>query len=102
MAPPSGDLVARGPGPAWLRVTLAVLAALYFLALLKHPPQKSLLKPFAYFTESTKLFPDCAGGPCAHPFALEYRLEGWSCSARVWQPLDPRPYFPMEADDKES
>jgi hypothetical protein len=97
IVPPTRDLVvASGPGPRWLRIALAVIAVIYFIALLKHPPQKSLFKPLAYFTECTKLFPE------ADEYALEYRLEGWSCSARVWQPLDPRPYFPMEADDKES
>lgn len=88
--------VARGPGPRGLRIALVVVALLYFLGLLKHPPQKSLLKPLAYFTECTKLFPE------VDEYALEYRLEAWSCSARAWQPLDPRAYFPMEADDKES
>jgi hypothetical protein len=89
-------VVARGPGPKGLRIALAVVAALYFVALLKHPPQSGPLRPFAFFTECTCLFPG------ASTAAVEYRLEGWSCSARAWQPLDPRPYFPIEADDKES
>jgi hypothetical protein len=97
IVPPSRDLVvARGPGPPGLRVGLAVLAALYYLALLKHPPQVGPLRPIAFFTECTCLFPRASGS------TIEYRLDGWSCSARAWQALDPRPYFPIESDDKES
>ena len=97
MAPPSGDLVvARGPGSRGVRLALAVVAALYFLALLHHPPQVGPLRPIAFFTECTCLFPG------KNTYAIEYRLEGWSCSGRAWEPLDPRPYFPIEADDKES
>jgi hypothetical protein len=69
---------------------------LYFVGLVKHPPQKSLLRPIGYFTECTRLFPD------ANVYAIEYRLDAWSCDAHRWLPLDPRPYFPIEADDKES
>lgn len=86
--------IARGPGPQALRVALVVVAGLYYLALLKHPSQK--YQPFAYFTETTKLFTD------ADQIALEYHLDAWSCTEHAWVPLDPRPYFPIEADDKES
>src|SRR5439155_23396821 len=47
----------------------AVLAGIYFIALIKHPPQKSVLKPFAYFSECTRLFPEAA------EVVLEFRLE---------------------------
>ena len=93
--PPSRDLVVvRGPGPRWLRLALIVPAALYLIFLLHHPPES--FQPVTFFTQCTKLFPD------RDSIALEYRLEAWSCGARAWQPIDPRPYFPMEADDKES
>jgi hypothetical protein len=55
-----------------------------------------LLRPVAFFSECTCLFPS------ANDFAIEYRLEAWSCGAYAWRELDPRPYFPIEADDKES
>lgn len=91
---PTRDLVVvPGPGPRWLRLVLVVAALLYFLALVVQPAH---LQPVTFFSQCTKLF------PAADTFALEYRLEGWSCGARTWEPLDPRPYFPMEADDKES
>jgi hypothetical protein len=89
-------IIATGPGPRWLRRGLAVVAGLYYLALLKHPPQVSILRPIAFFTESTCLFPN------ASVYSIEYRLEAWSCGRRRWEPLDPRAYFPIEADDKES
>ena len=73
-----------------------MLAVVYFVALLEHPPQWPGLHAAGFFTESTCLFPH------ANTFATEYRLEAWSCAAKKWQPLDPRAYFPIEADDKES
>lgn len=86
--------IARGPGPQPVRIGLVVVAGLYLFALMKHPSQK--YQPFAYFTECTKLFPE------ADNVALEFHVDGWSCDQRAWVPLDPRPYFPIEADDKES
>ncbi len=88
--------IARGPGPRWLRITLAVVAGIYLAALIKHPSSSGSLGSVAFFTEATKLFPE------ADNVALEYRLDAWSCDAHAWVPLDPRPYFPIEADDKES
>ncbi len=88
--------IARGPGPRWLRIVLAALALLYYAALVSHPAQRPGLRMFTFFTEATKLFPN------AIEHTLEYRLEGWSCEARDWELLDPRAYFPLEADDKES
>jgi len=90
------DTVARGPGPHGVRVGLAVVAALYYVALIRHPPQLRGLRAIGFFTESTCLFPR------ANAYAIEYRLDAWSCTTRKWEPLDPRAYFPIEADDKES
>jgi hypothetical protein len=93
---PREQEIARGPGPRWFRIALVVLAVAYYIGLRWHPPSTGALRPLAFFTEATALFPE------ADHVALEYRLEGWSCDAHAWQPLDPRPYFPIEADDKES
>jgi hypothetical protein len=86
-------IVIRGFGPRWLRISLAVVAAVYFLGLLHHDwiPQ-----PGRFFVDATKLFPD------ANRVSMEFRLEAWSCSAKAWKLIDPRPYFPMRSDDKES
>jgi hypothetical protein len=94
--PLTPPVVVRGPGPRWFRIGLAAIAFLYYFALVKHPPQSGVLRPIAFFTESTCLFPS------SNTYRIEYRLEGWSCSDAAWEPLDPSPYFPIEADDKES
>lgn len=83
-----------GRGPRWVRLGLAGLAGLYYLALI-HSPDAHSLRPVTFFTEATCLFPS------ASAFALEYRLEAWPCGGR-WEPIDPRPYFPIRPDDKES
>ena len=83
-----------GPGPRWVRRALVGFACLYYLALI-HSPDVRPLRPVTYFTEATCLFPR------ANAFALEYRLEAWPCGGR-WRPIDPRPYFPIRPDDKES
>jgi hypothetical protein len=88
--------IARGPGPRWVRRGLAVLAALYFAALIHHPPQWPGLRVAGFFTESTCLFPR------ANLVTSDYRLDAWSCADRRWAPIDPRAYFPIEASDKES
>jgi hypothetical protein len=88
--------IARGPGPNWLRNVLAALALVYFFALLKHPPHSRGLRAISFFTESTCLFPQ------ADVVAQEFRLDGWSCACKAWAPIDPRAYFPIQADDKES
>ena len=95
MTSTSGD-VARGPGPPWFRVALVVVALLYYLGLIDHPRSVSVFRPIAFFTQSTCLFPS------ADEYELEYHLEAWSCGERRWRAFDPRPYFPMHADDKES
>lgn len=92
--PPS---VARGPGPRWLRLGLAVLAVIYYGALIHHPPDSRWVRPAAFFTEATSLFPVSVSS------VLEFRIEAWSCGGGgEWKPLDPRPYFRIQADDKES
>jgi hypothetical protein len=92
---PGKDMtIATGPGPRWLRCGLAGLAALYFIALFHHPTAR-WLRPAVFFTEAPGLFPR------ASAYAIEYRLEVWRCGTG-WEPIDPRPYFPIQPDDKES
>jgi hypothetical protein len=73
-----------------------VFGVVYLIALVKHPPPSHGLRAISFFTESTKLFPS------ADLFALDFRLDGYSCWGRRWEPIDPRAYFPIQADDKES
>jgi hypothetical protein len=88
-------VIAAGPGPWWVRWALTALAGIYFLMLLHRPPESTVLRPVTFFTEATCLFPG------ASTFAIEYRLEAWTCGRR-WVALDPRPYFQIQPDDKES
>jgi|SRR5580704_5710074 hypothetical protein len=98
--------VATGPGPAWFRYVLVGFAVIYFWGLAREslhhlfgtpiPEHGAWLGPPIFFTQASSLFPE------ADTFAIEARLEAWSCETNSWQPLDPRPYFPIETDDKES
>ena len=112
--------IARGPGPVPFRIVLVVLACAYFGVLLKHPTKlrmykgdskgrvaaKGVLDAIAHLSECTGLFPDAAKvgkGPNKWvPGGKEYRFEAWSCERKSWEPIDTRPYFPIQADDKES
>jgi hypothetical protein len=77
-------------------MTLAVCAAVYFAMLLHHPEPESGTRQIAFFSECTCLF------PAADRIVQDYRLDGWSCERHAWEPLDPRAYFPIQGDDKES
>jgi hypothetical protein len=92
----SPELVARGPGPTWLRAALVAVAIIYLAALIHHPPPWRGLRVAGFFTESTCLFPR------SDAYSIDYRLDGWSCSDNKWRPIDPRGYFPIQPDDKES
>jgi hypothetical protein len=92
---PPHATVATGPGPRWLRLGLACVAVVYYGALIHHPAGNTWLRPTAFFTEATSLFPR------SNEVVLEYRIEAWVCG-HDWAPLDPRPYFPIQPDDKES
>ncbi len=104
--PSCATLVARGPGGPPVRIAIAALAGLYLLLLVIQPAHRGWKAPFAYFLECTQLFPeaDWVGKSDATkvPGAKELRVEAWSCDRDRWEPLDPRPYFPIQADDKES
>ena len=89
-------VVAQGFGPRPFRYALLGVAIIYYVLLIRHPPAKSALHAIGWFTEATGLFPQ------ADRFAVEYRIEGWSCAEGAWKPIDPTPYFPIRADDKES
>jgi hypothetical protein len=94
---PEPPPIARGPGPRWFRTGLVVVALLYYGALLHRPPEfiHRWLRPALFFTESTALFPK------SNDVVLEYRIEVWGCG-QGWRPIDPRPYFAIQPDNKES
>ena len=98
MATGRNEDVARGPGPPWFRVALVLAALLYYLllSLIDHARKIVVPRPIAFFTQTTQLFASSDDN------VIEYHLEAWSCDRNAWEPMDPRPYFRVHADDKES
>ncbi len=92
------DDVARGLGPPWFRAALVALALAYYLTLSLIDHARRIVPPriVAFFTQTTQLFAS------SDENVIEYHLEGWSCARLRWEPMDPRPYFRVHADDKES
>jgi hypothetical protein len=100
-----GD-VATGPGPLWFRYVLVAIAVIYFWGLSREslhklfgtPPAEpaNWWRPMNFFVQASSLFPE------ADVIAQEARLEAWVCADNAWKPIDPRPYFQIETDDKES
>lgn len=91
--------VAVGPWPRWMRVAFAVLGAGYIASVALGGmgwSRTELPGPVRFFTEASCLFPRAA------LMAIEYRAEGYDCSARAWVPVDVRPDFPIHSENKES
>ncbi len=59
-------------------------------------PAKWLPRPWVYFAQVSALFPFAA------VTTIDYRAEGWSCAERKWVEIDVRPFFPIDADNKEN
>ncbi|TVQ94196.1 MAG: hypothetical protein EA397_02575 [Deltaproteobacteria bacterium] len=89
-----------GLGPRWARIGAAVLFSAYLFTMLAGSVKASwpqqLPGPVLYFTQVACLFPKAAR------MAIEYRVEAWSCSDQAFYELDPTPYFPIHANNKES
>lgn len=94
--------VARAWGEAVVPKVIAGLLAAAYLAAVVTEARKSgssakwLPAPAAYFTQVAALFPHAARS------ALEYRVEGFQCREGKWIELDVRPWFPIDADNKEN
>jgi hypothetical protein len=93
--------VAIGWGPPWFRRASVFAAGLYLFELAFgsngwSPVSDSTLGPMRFFSQGACLFPEAAD------FAIEYRVEAWSCARQRFEALDYRPDFPMHANDKES
>ena len=59
-------------------------------------PAKILPRTPLYFLQIAALFPHAAVA------SIDYRAEAWLCTERRWQEIDTRPYFPIDAEDKEN
>jgi hypothetical protein len=84
-----------------LRSALVVLAGIYLTAIWldgvgTRLPSRFLPSPLLFFVAYTALFPNAATA------AIDYRAEGYSCKDHQWTELDVMPWFPVDADNKES
>jgi hypothetical protein len=96
------DGVARAWGGGSITVVLGVLAVVYFAAIWSEAAKSGTAAKWlrvpavAYFMQVAALFP----GAARH--AIDYRVEGYRCRDQAWVELDVSPWFPIDADNKES
>jgi hypothetical protein len=72
------------------------LAAIWLDGVGTRLPSRFLPGPMLFFVAYTALFPNAAVA------AIDYRAEGYSCKDHQWSELDVTPWFPVDADNKES
>jgi hypothetical protein len=97
-APP---VVADAWGPGLIPKALTVIAGIYLAAVAfdgmgSSLPVKILPRAAAFFSQCSCLFPSAADT------IIEYRAEGFRCDDKKWVEIDPRPFFPIDRDEKES
>jgi hypothetical protein len=85
----------------WMRGALVIVAALYVGTVWLDGvgstfPAKLLPRPWVYFAQVAALF------TTASPRIIDYRAEGWVCADKKWVEVDVRPYFPLDAENKEN
>jgi hypothetical protein len=83
------------------RIVPRALAVLYLAGLWMdgvgcNLPGRVLPRSVSLFLSVAALFTE------ADHYLLQYRAEAWVCSEKQWRELDPRPYFPIDADNKQS
>jgi len=89
------------PTPPWKRNLLIGIAAFYLVVVWldgvgSNLPAKLLPRSLVYFGQIAALF------RYAGEKQIDYRAEGWVCSEHKWVEVDVRPYFPLDADNKEN
>jgi hypothetical protein len=94
-------VVAAAPPRTWKRYAVIALAGLYLADVWldgvgSNAPSKILPRSILYFGQIAALFPH------AGEKQIDYRAEGWICSERKWVEIDPRPWFPIDHDNKEN
>lgn len=90
-----------GAGPSRFRGLWITLAGLYLVTVWldgvgSNWPAKLTPRPWLYFSQVAALFVNAA------PKVIDYRAEGWSCSEHRWTEVDVRPFFRIDADNKEN
>jgi hypothetical protein len=86
---------------SWKSYALAAIAGLYLADVWldgvgSNLPSKILPRSLLYFGQIAALFPH------AGEKQIDYRAEGWSCAEHKWVEIDPRPWFPIDQDNKEN
>jgi hypothetical protein len=85
----------------WILVCLAAayLSGVWLDGVGSTLPSSILPRSANYFLQVSALFPYAAVA------SIDYRAEGWVCADGAngkWEELDTRPYFPLDADNKEN
>ncbi len=90
-----GEVPSRFRG-LWLTLAGLYLVTVWLDGIGSTLPAKLTPRPWLYFSQVAALFVNAA------PKVIDYRAEGWSCSERRWTEVDVRPYFRIDADNKEN
>lgn len=82
----------------WILVGIAstYLAGVWLDGVGSTLPSSILPRSLNYFLQVSALFPYAALA------SIDYRAEGWVCAESKWEEIDTRPYFPIDADNKEN
>jgi hypothetical protein len=80
----------------WIAIAGLYLATVWLDGVGSNFPAKMTPRPWLYFSQVAALFVNAA------PKVIDYRAEGWSCSEHRWVEVDVRPYFRIDADNKEN
>jgi hypothetical protein len=80
----------------WIAVAGLYLATVWLDGIGSTFPAKVTPRAWLYFSQVAALFVNAA------PKVIDYRAEAWSCSEHRWIEVDVRPYFRIDADNKEN
>src|SRR3954469_9948400 len=81
---------------AWIVVAGLYLVTVWLDGVGSTVPAKITPRAWLYFSQVAALFVNAA------PKVIDYRAEGWSCSEKRWTEIDVRPYFRIDAENKEN
>jgi hypothetical protein len=81
---------------AWIVFIAFYLATMWLDGVGTGLPSRYLPRFYVFFLQYAALFPR------AGTAIVDYRAEGWSCSDRKWIEVDIKPWFKVDADNKEN
>jgi hypothetical protein len=84
-----------------VRTGLVSIAFVYLLtvwldAVGSNLPARYMPRVWVYFAQIAALFKRAGGA------SIDYRAEGWVCASGKWTEIDVRPWFELDADNKEN